>query len=431
MTTDAKTLKFLYGLQSFGIKVGLRNIRLLLASVGNPERSFASIHIAGTNGKGSTSAMIASIASSAGYRTGLYTSPHLISFNERIRINGIPIPDRVLARYTALLEPTAVRIRATFFEVTTAIAFTYFADQKIDLAVVETGLGGRLDATNVLRPLVTVISNISRDHTEYLGYTLSEIAAEKAGIMKRGTPCITAVPRGIALTVLKRTSSKRGAVLIESDEAVSADVLSETLRGVTLRVRSPKRSYNNLFVALAGGHQVKNATLALLALEELEKQSSVYKFNLSDFRGGMKDIRRNSGFRGRLEVLRRSPLIVADVAHNPAAVRSLALSIRKLLGKSLVTIFGVMKDKEYRRMMGPLAGVSRVMIAVEPKTERAMRSDELVKVLRRYSGCAIDGGRVARGVELALKQRRRSEAILIVGSHYVVGEAMEALKISH
>lgn len=206
-------LSFLYSLQHFGIKMGLENIRALCAELGHPEQRFDSLHIAGTNGKGSTSACLASILRESGYRVGLYTSPHLVRFNERIRINGVMIPDVDLDRWTHQLQPTIESLRATFFEATTAIAFAWFAEQAVDVVVAETGLGGRLDATNVLTPVASLITSIGLDHTEFLGASLESIASEKAGIIKHGIPVFTTVDQPEALEVITNRAQEMQAPL--------------------------------------------------------------------------------------------------------------------------------------------------------------------------------------------------------------------------
>ncbi|HLF14725.1 MAG TPA: Mur ligase family protein, partial [Bacteroidota bacterium] len=208
MSPADPSLRFLHGLQGSGIKAGLGNIRVLLLYLGRPERSFPSIHVAGTNGKGSTSAMIAAALTAAGFRTGLYTSPHLIDFTERIRIDGKKIPLRRVSAYTRRLRRTIRAAKATFFEATTAIAFQYFADEGVDVAVIETGLGGRWDSTNVVTPLVSVITSIGMEHREYLGNTLRKIAFEKAGIIKRGVPCVVGNIPVPAMDVIKNRAAR-------------------------------------------------------------------------------------------------------------------------------------------------------------------------------------------------------------------------------
>ncbi len=234
MSTYHSTLSFLYSLQYRGMKLGLRNVRTLVRAAGNPERGFSSIHIAGTNGKGSTSSFIASCFMSAGYRTGLYTSPHLERFNERIRIDGRQIPDAEIVRITKMLRPAIQKTKATFFEATTAIAFCWFAEQGVDVAVIETGLGGRLDATNVVRPMISVITNVALDHQEYLGNTLRKIAREKGGIIKPRTPVVTASEDRNVLRVLKAIARRRKATFYQARRVIRLDQKSAPGR-VTMR----------------------------------------------------------------------------------------------------------------------------------------------------------------------------------------------------
>jgi len=434
----AESLKYLYGLQKFGMKLGLRNVQFLLKSVGNPERRFPSVHIAGTNGKGSTAAMIASILRAAGYRVGLYTSPHLVSFVERIRINGRCIDNRRVAAYAMRLKPKADELKCTFFEVTTAIAFLYFADEHVDIAVIETGLGGRLDATNVLRPLLCVITNISLEHTEHLGNTLSRIAREKAGIMKRRIPCLVGTVESSARKSLKDAAKKREVELISSNAVSHYDVTQEDLSGITLNLRTHKRKYDNLLVSLGGGFQAENARLAVLAAELIgaDKNRAIRSQNRFTIErrhiyAGLRRIRQNTGIRGRLEVRKKRPRIILDVAHNADAVRHMTKALESLSLRNLLVVFGVMKDKRYEEMIRILSGIWAKLIAVTPKVSRALDARGITQVAQRLGKDAINAGSVRKGIHTALRLAKKSNTILITGSHYVVGEALQALERLH
>lgn len=428
MSSYNETLQFLYDLQLFGIKVGLRNIRSLVTFLGHPEARFPSIHIAGTNGKGSTAAMIASILTASGYRTGLFTSPHLLHFSERIRIDGRKISEEEIVHYTRILRPSIEKNKATFFEATTAIAFQYFADEHVDVAVIETGLGGRLDATNVVTPLLSIITTIGLDHTEYLGTTLADIAFEKGGIIKRGVPCLTSVKGSSSLNVLKRMAKSKQTTIIHADIQSSRVINNSTLDGLILDITTDREIYSNLKVSLIGEHQAGNTQLAVLTAEYLR---SMHRFATEKgIRKGLSAIQHYTGLRGRLDIISRAPLIIADVGHNPDGIATAVSALRKMVVGKFVTLFGVMKDKDYRAMIQELSLHSRLTIAVKPQTERALASSEITSCMHQRGDKALDGKGLATGIRLAFQELREGEPLLITGSHYVAGEAMKVFGVS-
>ena len=420
------SLTFLYGLQKFGIKLGLEKIEKILQYLNNPERDYPIVHIAGTNGKGSTAAMIASVLTASGYRTGLYTSPHLVDFNERIRIDGVKIPDEDVAFYTSVVRQKVNALGATLFEATTAMAFKYFSDRRVDIAVVETGLGGRFDATNVVTPLASVITTIGFDHTQYLGTTLRSIAMEKAGIIKPGVPCFTGVT-GSALGEIRKTAGRRKSKLVECARSAKVRILSSDLDGLTIDASTKHPTYRRLFVSLAGEHQKMNAQLSLLVAEYLRTERGFNKITDATLRRGLSSIGKLSGLRGRIDRLCESPRIIADVAHNPPAITVLVRSLRRLTPGKFVTVFGVMRDKDYEKMLPELALISRLIIAVTPKIDRALPSQEIVRFLHRFQRKSVNTDSVETGLQMGLRELRSREPILIVGSHVVVGEAMHFL----
>ena len=430
MSDYKQTLKFLYDLQLFGIKVGLNNIRELLRCAGNRHDQFPCVHIAGTNGKGSTAAMIASILTASGYRTGLYTSPHLVRFNERVRIDGKEINDVDIVRHTKLLKGPIEKNKATFFEATTAIAFNYFAEQKVDIAVVETGLGGRLDATNVVNPIITIITNIGLEHVEYLGPTLAKIAFEKGGIIKPSVSCITGISSPEAIQVLRRIARSNDANLIEAGNVSSLRIQENTLRGLKVSLQTKKTSYAGFSVSLPGGHQAQNLRLAILAVELLQNSRNFPKISERTIVLGLSMVQRYARFRGRIDVLSNQPLLIADVAHNPDGVDALVAALRKLIVGKVVLLFGVMKDKDYSAMIAAFRPMVRLGIAVSPAIDRSLESCAVVQEMQRFGVKAIDGKSVSNGIEVALNEVREAETILLTGSHYVVGEAFRHLKIS-
>ncbi len=425
MSAYERTLRFLYGLQHRGMKFGLRNITLLLKSVGNPERRFAAIHVAGTNGKGSTCAFLASVFTEAGYKTGLYTSPHLMRFTERIRINGQEIPEDRLVNYAAALRPMIERTKATFFEATTCIAFEYFADEKVDLAVIEVGMGGRLDATNVLHPLVSVITNVAFDHMEFLGNTLKAIAREKGGIIKRGVPCVTASNDPEVLETLSRIARRKATHVIRTQRIVkirqyASSVLLQCKRWGTLNVR----------LGLAGYHQAYNAALAVATIDTLMKRRRNAKqfsaLTVQPIRRGLTRVQYNTGLRGRFE--RIGKRYIVDVAHNPHGFETLvrALQVHGIVNP--VAVLGVMRDKDVAGILNVLKSACRRVVAVQARTSRALSSAALTRLLTQAGVEATNGGTVPQGIAKASQLAGPRTKVLITGSHYVVGEAFRSLR---
>jgi dihydrofolate synthase / folylpolyglutamate synthase len=425
MVSYRTTLRFLYGLQLRGMKLGLSNTRALLASMGRPQRAFPSIHIAGTNGKGSTSAFIASILQEAGFKTGLYTSPHLVRFSERIRINGKEIPEARLVAYAARLRPEIEIRRATFFEATTCIALKYFADEQVDVAVIETGLGGRFDATNVLTPLVSVITNISLEHTEILGDTVRAIAREKAGIIKRGVPVVTAAEDKEALGVFRKTARRRNALFILSRDLVR---IEERNRAVILKIREKKPIKVRL--GFRGPHQARNAALAVAALlsDRIRIGDALLKSVLGGkiLQRGLTRVRTNTGLRGRMEQEQvGGKTFFLDVAHNPAGMETLSNALRGV--RPAAVVFGMLRDKDAGAMLPQAAALGGRLVCVTAGTPRCLKSTVLVRKARKMGIDALDGGSVAAGVTMA--SRLPGKTVVVCGSHYVVGPALEALGV--
>ncbi len=420
------TVDYLYGLQQRGMKFGLRGIKVLLKVLRNPHRKFLSIHIAGTNGKGSTAALVAAALTSAGYRTGLYTSPHLIDFTERIRIDGTPITRKAVVEFTKKLRRAIERQQATFFEATTAMAFGYFAQQKVDVAVIETGLGGRLDSTNVLRPVVSVITSIGFDHKEILGETIEQIAREKAGIIKRGVPCVSGARIAAARRIIRSACSSSRSKLVELS-GLRPRVREESLLGTSLDVKIGKKKYENLFVSLAGTFQIPNILTALLTLDILN-QSGNFIISEEAIRSGFANVRSLTGLFGRLSIAHHQPTVVVDVAHNPDAVEMLVQSLKILRLSDLLVVFGVMKDKDHIEMARRLALIVKEVIVVSAKTPRSRSASDIANVFGRLNVPVTAALSVREGVRLALNRVGAKGTILVTGSHYVVGEALLALR---
>ncbi|MCX7983554.1 MAG: bifunctional folylpolyglutamate synthase/dihydrofolate synthase [Bacteroidetes bacterium] len=417
--TYTESIQYLYGLQKYGMKFGLHGINTLLKELGNPHNDIPTIHIAGTNGKGSTAAMIAAICTAAGYKTGLYTSPHILRFEERIRINGKSIPPREVARYVTQLRPLIKAHQVTFFEAVTAIAFLYFANERVDIAIIETGLGGRLDATNVLVPLISVITTIGYDHTHILGTTLESIAREKAGIIKPNVPIITGEQKRQVLQVLSSVAKEKRAplVLVKWHHCV---INSTSLEGSIIDYKTSKGTIQSLSIELAGEYQVYNAAVAIKACLMLAEQFN-YGIHENHIRDGLSHITEYTNFYGRLTILRKNPLVLVDVAHNPDAMRSLVQSIRKFHLSNFRVIFGAMKDKDIEHMVEELQPVCQEVIAVAPKTDRAAPPSVIAEIFSRKNVSTHIAPSVAKGIQSALESKD-SLPILVTGSHFVCAE---------
>lgn len=408
------------------MKFGLRGIRTLSAELGNPHRAYPSIHIAGSNGKGSTAAMLAAILQSAGYKTGLYTSPHLIDYRERIRINGKLISQKDVVRITERLRPSIRRMGATFFEAATALAFKYFAEEEVDIAVIETGLGGRLDATNIISPLITVITTISHEHTKILGNTLSEIAFEKSGIIKSKVPCVTGVKSKTALEVIRSTCKrKRSPFIILEDPLIQEKERSIDRTVIDISVNG--RKFDNLIISMAGSFQERNAALVILTAHQITNGKN---FDISEghLRRGLGNVQQLTGIHCRLSVIGKDPMIIADVAHNPESIKRQVEALRSLGIADVVLIFGAMKDKNVREMSKRLLPISRYVILVSPNTERSRPAVDLAKYFKSGEVDPIIAGSVPEGIRRAKEISKGARGILITGSHFVVGEALAYLQ---
>ena len=425
MLTYAQSIQLLFGLERLGMKFGLRGISRLLSELKNPHTKFPSIHIAGTNGKGSTASMIAAALTAAGYRTGLYTSPHLVNFEERIRIGGKTIPRKAVTELANRLQGSIKKHSPTFFEVTTAMAFAWFAEEEVDIAVVETGLGGRLDSTNVLRPLVSVITGIGMEHTEILGDSLEKIAFEKGGIIKKGVPCVTGISEKRPLGIIRKICRQNRASLVIATH-YRAKVRESNLDGTLLDIVAGRTSLEKLRISLAGTYQIRNLAIVL---ETLQTLASTSEFEVQEvaLRKGLSAIQQFTGLTGRLTVLGERPLIVADVAHNSDAMRNLCDTWKRLKKNKPIVVFGVAKDKDYTSMVRDLARIGDQAVAVAANTSRARPASDLVAAFERHKCKTRAALSVEEGMRLAIQLAGNDGTILVTGSHFVVGEVMAAL----
>ncbi len=424
-----KTLARLYGLQASGIKFGLETTKSILERLGHPERGLKCIHVAGTNGKGSVCAMLESILRATGLKTALYTSPHLVRFNERIRVNGRCIADAELPDLIRRVEACARDAAAqpggrkiTFFEFATVLAFDYFRQQGVEIVVLETGMGGRLDATNVVTPLISVITGISLEHTAFLGPDLPSIAREKGGIIKPGIPVIVGPMPEEALAEIRRLAQEKRARLVQADQSVSVRRLSQNLAGQKLKIESSSNTYGALTLPLAGAYQVGNTAIAIAILEELAAQSGM-ELPERAVKAGLSGIR----WPGRFQVVEQNPPLIVDSAHNPAGASVLVQSLRELLpDRPLGLVLGMCADKDLDRFLLPFAGLVKHCWAVPLKNERSRPLAEIAAAAESL-GWPVE----ASTVPLALKQatdwaRQNQGVVCVTGSLFLAGEALES-----
>lgn len=409
-----EALDFILAREHFGIKLGLHNITAFLEASGRPHDRFPSVHIAGTNGKGSTAAAIDAIMRKAGYRVGIFTSPHLVDFRERFRVNGKQVTREYVTRFIAKHRSIIEEHRITFFEVCTALAFNYFADRKVDLAVVEVGLGGRLDATNTLTPLLSIITDISYDHTNILGETLRKIAYEKAGIIKEKTPVLAGFLPPEASREVARVCKNRKAPL----SMISAGDFS--LNGVPFQfdfhhngIAVPKLRF-----ALPGRHQIGNATIAVRAVHLLAENG--FAVTKQAIRSGLKE----TFWPGRFEIIRKDggPTVILDVGHNPAGVKATVDCFKEMFpGKRARVVMGFVRYKSLKEIVATLEPIiDRVEIACL-KTERSTDPNEIASHFKDRSRVTISSSVVSSARKL-IESAKRDDIILVCGSHYAVGE---------
>jgi dihydrofolate synthase / folylpolyglutamate synthase len=416
--TYSEALEYLYGLQKYGIKFGLNKTANLLKAFGNPHRGQRYVHIGGTNGKGSVAAMLESVFMESGLKVALYSSPHLVRFAERFRINRQEITPKEVTSLTreirAVIGPEPP---PTFFEVATTMALVYFAREECDLAIMEVGMGGRLDATNVIRPMVSVITNISLDHQAYLGRRVLEIAGEKAGIIKRGVDLITAATQPSVLRLFQSVCDAKKAALWR----VGRDVRYRK-GSAGLDYRGLDRRFGNLELGLRGDFQRRNAATALAVLEVLDRKG--LRVSERDITEGLK----HPYWPGRVHVISHNPLIVLDGGHNPAAVRVLADSVgREFRYKKLILVLGIMKDKDIAGVVRAIVPKADYVIYSRPAYDRAAAPEEIRQKARSFGKPGEVLSPLKDAIERAKTIAGSEDMILICGSLFTVGEAMTRL----
>ncbi|MEW6185621.1 MAG: folylpolyglutamate synthase/dihydrofolate synthase family protein [Thermodesulfobacteriota bacterium] len=442
-----QALAYLYNLQKFGIKFGLSKTENLLKAFDHPHRRLTCLHIAGSNGKGSVAAMLASIYRQAGYKVGLFTSPHLVDFRERFQINGQLISKtRTLALIKEIQEKTDREEPPTFFEFVTAMALLWFDREKVDLAIMETGLGGRLDATNIIKPLVSIITNISLEHQDYLGKTLDKIAWEKAGIIKKGVPLITGAGQRKVQEQFENICRERKAPMFLAGRdfrtrkrgerefsyfgfRISASgierkfgVYSSEFRVKKKGRQIPQSAIRNpqlkgLKLALYGDYQIKNAGLVLAAVEVLQKNYPVAE---AEIRRGLLTV----AWPGRLEVLSERPFIILDGAHNPGAMNILVKSLPRAFSyRKLLLVFGMMKDKNIRQTLKQIAPISDRIFLTRAEYDRSADPKDLLRFLESPQPRPLLFPSIPLALSRAIREAGPEDLILITGSLFIVGEA--------
>ncbi len=394
-----KILNHLYSLKNFGIKPGLSRIKGLLKELGNPEKDFKSVLVAGTNGKGSVSALLAEILQTAGYKTGLYTSPHLYRFNERIRVNGSEIPTGVVISLAEelLSLPVVRKDKTTFFELTTAMAFKYFSKRKVDIAVVEVGLGGRYDATNVVHPLVSVVTSVGLDHEKFLGSNLSDICREKAGVIKNGGILVSGVRDKKLAGVLKKqcSANKSAAYFIDKDF-----------------------KYKKVASNLKGEYQKDNIATVLEVVRQLKGKD----FKITD--GHIKKALKTVQWKCRMEEFKAGGVsVMLDSAHNGPGAKALATSLKKAKYKKLTLVIGAMKYKDISSIFKELLPLTETVILTSPNMERSATTGELKGYLRSFKGVIEAEPKVSKAVKRAVVLSKQNKKVCVTGSIFTAAEA--------
>ncbi|UCF07621.1 MAG: bifunctional folylpolyglutamate synthase/dihydrofolate synthase [Thermoplasmata archaeon] len=422
-------IKWLYALKIYGMSLGLERIEHLLSLLGSPHKQLKAIHIAGTNGKGSVAAMLSSILQAAGYKAALFTSPHLISFEERIMINGKKIPKERLCYWVERIRPLAEDMAAsgefehpTFFEIASAIAFSHFAKERVDYAILEVGLGGRLDATNVVTPEVSVITTIALDHTHVLGTTLSEVTMEKAGIIKPGAPVVTGIEDEDILGMIEEVCQSKKSPLFPTRDRVSAVLKASDLYGQTFDISGLGTGYEDLTLHLLGEHQIKNASVAALVIDVMKNKGVAIPDRA--IREGFK----NAKWPARFEIVQEKPIILLDCAHNPAGMRALKRALTNTLsGRRLTLVLGIMRDKDIAGIVREIAPKAASIIITKPKFERAAEPSVIEEEARKYGDSVVVINSVSEAINHAKRNTTKFDVICVTGSIFNVGEAMEAL----
>jgi len=421
-----EALEYVHGLMKFGINPGLERMQALLEYLGKPHLVYPCIHIAGTNGKGSVTAMVTAILRAAGLKVGRYTSPALQKFNERINVGGVDIPDAALADLLTGVKPAveAAAVRPgidhpTEFEFVTAAAFAYFQTKRVDIAVLEAGLGGRLDSTNIIPvPLAACITNVAYDHMNILGGTIELIAAEKAGIIKDGGKVVTGADNPAALRVIRDVCREKDAILWQVGQDIRYQAGPAGDGWQSFSVSTPKRTYENLTTQLLGPHQIRNAAAAVGVIDSVAE--SGFDISADTVSRGLAEV----VWPGRLEIVQRNPTVVLDGAHNPDGAHALRRALTETFKyERLILVLGILRDKAYEEMLAILAPLAATLFLTKPGSSRAASLAELAAAAVKYQKDVRTQETVGLAVEAALQIARPSDLVCVAGSLYTIGEA--------
>jgi dihydrofolate synthase/folylpolyglutamate synthase len=423
----AGTLKYLYEklpmfshIGAAAYKKDLANTKQLCESLNNPQTKFKSIHIAGTNGKGSVSHMLAAILQTAGYKTGLYTSPHLKDFRERIKINGEMCSKDFIVKFTEMMIPQIEALQPSFFEITVAMAFEYFVEEKVDIAVIETGLGGRLDSTNIIAPELSVITNISYDHMNILGDTLEKIAYEKAGIIKKNVPAVIGEAINETIPVFKASAKEKNAPLIFAQDNFYVQDFGYDHNYLKVEVVAKRKDAHHTYqLDLPGLYQTKNLITVLESIHQLQLKNQ--KIKDSDIETGLKHVKRLTGLHGRWEKIKDDPAVIVDVAHNMDGIKQLTEQIELLSFNHLHMIIGFVKDKDVKNMLSILPKTATYYFT-KAQLPRALDENDLSLMAKQtgLEGKAFENVNIA--LNEALTHAGKEDLVLICGSVFLVGE---------
>ncbi|MCS6823313.1 MAG: bifunctional folylpolyglutamate synthase/dihydrofolate synthase [Cytophagaceae bacterium] len=421
------TLHYLYNrypvfdrIGGLAYKPGLERVYQLSGFFDNPHQKFKSVHIAGTNGKGSSSHLLASIFMECGYKTGLYTSPHLKQFTERIRINGKEIDGQKVVDFVTTYKDFLEKSNASFFEITTIMAFYFFAEQNVDIAIVETGMGGRLDATNIISPELSLITSISYDHTQYLGHTLQEIAYEKAGIIKHKTPVVISEKEQDTLFTFQNKSDEMDAPLYFADDWVEVLPASSRYDAIKYRIKT-ETEYHHADCPLQGQYQLKNLKGVICAAHIMAGSWRITKEKISS---GIANVLTNTHLKGRWQILKEKPLVICDTAHNVAGIAYCMEQLKKLNAHQLYIIFGFVRDKDISGILKVLPENARYYFS-QARIERALQASELQKMCaaENLQGMLIPD--VNEALQHALSIASEKDVIFVGGSNFLVAELNE------
>lgn len=425
--TYSQTLSYLFNQLPMFTRIGaaafkkdLTNTLALCELLGNPQHTFKSVHIAGTNGKGSTSHMLASVLQEAGYKVGLYTSPHLRDFRERIRINGEMIPESDVIRFVELYQPDFEKIAPSFFEWTVALCFDYFAREKVDIAIIETGLGGRLDSTNVITPLLSIITNIGWDHMDMLGNTLTAIAGEKAGIIKRQIPVVIGEYDNETKKVFETKSMQEQSQIVYASDIYSLKNIETELQFLRADVlKQNQLIYPLIETDLAGWYQQKNILTVLATIEQLQLQS----FDISEtaIRNGLANVKRNTSLAGRWQVLSQNPLVICDTGHNINGLEYTLSQLKSLTFSTLHIVIGMVKDKDIRKVLAMLPSDATYYFC-QAQIPRALDAVELKEQAFAFGLNGNSYSTVTEALQIAKANASEKDVIFIGGSTFIVAE---------